>query len=108
MVPVKDMDGMDIPDDAAAEPVDVVLTKADKRLAEPPLQPPVQEILIDGKSYFSERVHNPWDCESILSTYSNLDNNPVRIQGSRKRGKKKNNNKKTDLSKEGESSERIK
>merc|ERR1712226_1560916 len=32
MVPVKDMDGMDIPDDAAAEPVDVVLTKADKRL----------------------------------------------------------------------------
>jgi protein LTV1 len=50
------------------------------------LAPAPEEILIDGKSYFSEKKINPWDCESILSTYSNLDNNPLVIQ--RKAGSK--------------------
>ena len=53
--------------------------------------PPAEEIFIDGKSYFSEKMKNPWDCESILSTYSNLDNNPatIGVGGRRKRGKNK-------------------
>ncbi|KAL7567836.1 hypothetical protein ACA910_000580 [Epithemia clementina (nom. ined.)] len=67
------------------EPVEQVLAEAKARLAEPPLQPPPEEIILDGQSYFSERVRNPWDCESILSTYSNLDNNPVTISTSSRR-----------------------
>jgi protein LTV1 len=62
--------------------VQQVLALATSRLAEPIVKPPAEEILIDGKSYFSERHRNPWDCESILSTYSNLDNNPVMIDAS--------------------------
>jgi protein LTV1 len=54
--------------------------------------PAPEEILIDGKSYFSERKVSTWDCESILSTYSNLDNNPLVIQrrtlGSKKKANK--------------------
>merc|ERR1711971_350409 len=44
-----------------------------------------------GKSYFSEKMRNPWDCESILSTYSNLDNRPKTIStvGRRRRRKSK-------------------
>lgn len=53
------------------------------------LEPPAEEVLIDGKSYFTERTINPWDCESILSTYSTLDNNPAVIGSSRRRKKKK-------------------
>lgn len=63
------------------------LEEADKILANPEMEPPEEDVLIDGKSYFSQSVANPWDCESILSTYSNLDNNPVTI-GRSKRGKK--------------------
>ena len=55
----------------------------------PELSPPEEEVLIDGKSYFTERTVNPWDCESILSTYSNLDNNPSIIGSSRRRKTKK-------------------
>ncbi|GMH90144.1 hypothetical protein TL16_g11676 [Triparma laevis f. inornata] len=52
-------------------------------------KPPEEDVLIDGKSYFTVAESNPWDCESILSTYSNLDNNPVTIGGGRKKKKKK-------------------
>ena len=72
------------------EPVDEILAAASARLAEPAARPPAEEIFIDGKSYFSERERNPFDCDSILSTYSNLDNNPVTIEASRRRKKKKN------------------
>mmetsp|Transcript_7325 Transcript_7325/g.12402 ORF Transcript_7325/g.12402 Transcript_7325/m.12402 type:complete len:608 (-) Transcript_7325:44-1867(-) len=66
------------------------LADADAILANPEMDLPPEEILIDGKSYFSQTSRNPWDCESILSTYSNLDNNPVVIGRSKKRkGKKK-------------------
>eukprot|EP00986_Skeletonema_menzelii_P001133 scaffold305_cov110-Skeletonema_menzelii.AAC.3 len=66
------------------------LADADAILANPQMDLPPEEILIDGKSYFSQTSRNPWDCESILSTYSNLDNNPVIIGRSKKRkGKKK-------------------
>jgi len=66
------------------------LADADAILANPEMDLPPEEILIDGKSYFSQKSRNPWDCESILSTYSNLDNNPVVIGRSTKRkGKKK-------------------
>mmetsp|Transcript_11348 Transcript_11348/g.22713 ORF Transcript_11348/g.22713 Transcript_11348/m.22713 type:complete len:654 (+) Transcript_11348:54-2015(+) len=73
------------------------LADADAILANPEMDLPPEEILIDGKSYFSETPRNPWDCESILSTYSNLDNNPVVIgretsSRRKRRGKKKDKN----------------
>ena len=39
----------------------------------------VNETLFDGKSYLSACKRNPWDCDSILSTYSNISNNPTII-----------------------------
>jgi protein LTV1 len=87
MVNAKDLGlaGLDEP----METVEETMTKARERMTLPIVVPPAEEIFIDGKSYYSERVRNPWDCESILSTYSNLDNNPVTI-GSGRRRKKKN------------------
>lgn len=76
-------------DENPPENIEDILAYAKERLTEAPLQPPPEEILIDGKSYFSERERNPFDCESILSTFSNLDNNPVTIDASRRRKKKK-------------------
>jgi len=70
-------------------PLEELLQDANEVLANPIEEPPAEEVLIDGKSYFSERTRNPWDCESILSTYSNLDNNPVTIESKRRRKKKK-------------------
>ena len=68
------------------------LAEAEEILANPEMEPaPFEDVLIDGKSYFSERHQNPFDCESILTTYSNLDNNPAVVarSGRRKgRGKK--------------------
>jgi protein LTV1 len=86
MANAKDLgpDGIMVP----MESVDETLAKAGARLTLPPARPPAEEIFIDGKSYYSERVRNPWDCESILSTYSNLDNNPTTIGSSRRRKKK--------------------
>eukprot|EP00557_Chaetoceros_sp_GSL56_P004726 CAMPEP_0176487676 /NCGR_PEP_ID=MMETSP0200_2-20121128/6274_1 /TAXON_ID=947934 /ORGANISM="Chaetoceros sp., Strain GSL56" /LENGTH=628 /DNA_ID=CAMNT_0017884551 /DNA_START=63 /DNA_END=1949 /DNA_ORIENTATION=+ len=71
-----------------------MLAEADKILANPEMDLPPEEILIDGKSYFTMKERNPWDCESILSTYSNLDNNPAVIGRSnhRRTRKKKNGN----------------
>ena len=71
-------------------PIEEILQEANETLENPMMEPPAEEILIDGKSYFSERTRNPWDCESILSTYSNLDNNPVTIESKRRHKKKKN------------------
>ena len=73
--------------DEVAEPVDVILAQANEVLAQPIQTIPPEEIILieeDGKSYLSERSRNPWDCESILSTYSNLDNNPVVIEHRRR------------------------
>jgi len=64
------------------------LADADAILANPEVDLPPEEVFIDGKSYFTETSRSQWDCESILSTYSNLDNNPVVI-GRRKKKKKK-------------------
>jgi protein LTV1 len=75
------------------------LAEADAILANPEIDLPPEEILIDGKSYFSISSRNPWDCESILSTYSNLDNNPVVIGRSSRRNKKKSK-KKTSIDEE--------
>lgn len=49
--------------------------------------------MVNGKSYFTETSRSQWDCESILSTYSNLDNNPVDIgrKEKKKKGKKMKN-----------------
>jgi len=74
------------------ETLEETLETADEILANPEMEPPAEEVLIDGKSYYTERTRNPWDCESILSTYSNLDNNPTTI-GRRRKGKKKKNKK---------------
>ena len=69
-------------------PLEEIFQHAEEILTNPIEEPPAEEVLIDGKSYFSERTRNPWDCESILSTYSNLDNNPVTIESKRRRKKK--------------------
>lgn len=71
-----------------------VLAEANEFLANPEVDLPTEEILIDGKSYFEMKERNPWDCESILSTYSNLDNNPAVIgrKSTRRRKKKQNHN----------------
>lgn len=69
-----------------------VLAEADEVLANPEMDLPPEEVLIDGKSYFTMKERNPWDCESILSTYSNLDNNPMVVgRSGRRRNKKKGN-----------------
>jgi protein LTV1 len=65
------------------------MAEADAILANPEMDLPPEEVFIDGKSYFSVTSRNPWDCESILSTYSNLDNNPVIIGRSDRRRKNK-------------------
>lgn len=73
--------------------VQEVLAEADNFLANPEMDLPPEEVFIDGQSYFTMKEHNPWDCESILSTYSNIDNNPAVIgrKDSRRRRKKKQN-----------------
>ncbi|KAL9182254.1 hypothetical protein ACHAXT_012906 [Thalassiosira profunda] len=65
------------------------LAEADAILANPEMDLPPEEVFIDGKSYFSQSSRNPWDCESILSTYSNLDNNPAVIGRTKKKKKGK-------------------
>lgn len=75
------------------EKIEDVLKEADEVLANPEVDLPPEEVLIDGKSYFTLKERNPWDCESILSTYSNLDNNPAVVgRSGRRRKKKKNKN----------------
>jgi protein LTV1 len=92
MVPIAqlshDKDGVH-PEQEDVIPVNELLEMADERLAQPKAAPAPEEIQIDGKSYFSEKPTNPWDCESILTTYTNLDNNPVMIvpQSRRRRTK---------------------
>jgi protein LTV1 len=77
---------------------DDVLAEANEFLANPEIDLPTEEIRIDGKSYFEMKERNPWDCESILSTYSNLDNNPAVIgRTSRRRRKKKQDHNQMDL-----------
>jgi len=91
MVPIKDIAEPlnQIEAKKGIRPMSDILGEADDTLRSPHAAPPTEEIFIDGKSYFSERMKNPWDCESILSTYSNLDNNPMRIgNGSRRRRRK--------------------
>jgi protein LTV1 len=39
--------------------------------------------------YFKEKMKSPWDCQTICSTYSNLDNHPTRLSEP-KASKKKN------------------
>jgi protein LTV1 len=74
-----------------ADTVEDVLAEADATLAAPVQVLTLESVItvdeFDGKSYFSERTRNPWDCESILSTYSNLDNNPAVIHPGRRRRK---------------------
>lgn len=80
MVPPRELDlANEHPEQEPVVPLEELLSSACERLALPKVKPPPEEIFIDGKSYFSERERNPWDCESILSTYSNLDNNPTTI-----------------------------
>lgn len=72
----------------AAAQVQEELAEAEQILANPEMEPaPFEDVLIDGKSYFSERHQNPFDCESILTTYSNLDNNPAVISRSGRRNR---------------------
>jgi protein LTV1 len=68
MIPVKELEKMkNLPRDHI-QPIEAVLGDADEILGKGRAAPPAEEIFIDGKSYFSEKMRNPWDCESILST----------------------------------------
>ena len=84
-----DGDAEETKEEAAAQ-MREELAEAEQILANPEMEPaPFEDVCIDGKSYFSERHQNPFDCESILTTYSNLDNNPAVIsRAGRRRGKK--------------------
>jgi protein LTV1 len=86
------------PEQEPAIPIDEYMALAQQTLAQPKEKPPAEEIFIDGKSYYDERQHNPWDCESILSTYSNLDNNPITIGQSSTRRRRRTNRSKDDSS----------
>jgi protein LTV1 len=85
-------DGQDAAD--PPETVEEVLAEADAALQAPIEFLTLDEVItvdeFDGKSYFTERTRNPWDCESILSTYSNLDNNPAVIVHASSRRRRKN------------------
>eukprot|EP00978_Attheya_sp_CCMP212_P021302 scaffold62017_cov51-Attheya_sp.AAC.4 len=89
MIHASQLDGSpeDFDDEDAKEEFEKEMEEAEEFLANPEVEPPVEDVLIDGKSYFSEATRNPWDCESILSTYSNLDNNPQTISRSSRRRK---------------------
>jgi len=111
MVPIKDIVESAISAKGDILPISKILGEADQTLRGTQQAPPTEEIFIDGKSYFSERMRNPWDCESILSTYSNLDNNPTtigRCSNRRPRKPKKNSgNSKKNESKISEGSQTI-
>ena len=79
-------DQVNAEEDKDEEPIETDEESVNNMMEE--MEPPAEEILIDGKSYFTERSVNPWDCESILSTYSTLDNNPAIIGSTRHRKKK--------------------
>lgn len=97
MVPVKDLDdNADVQGDI--RPISDLLGEADEILGSGHRAPPAEEVFIDGKSYYSEKIRNPWDVESILSTYSNLDNNPVTIGAGSSRRRRKNKKKESDSS----------
>ena len=59
-------------------PIAEVLADADRALADTPeMEPSSEDVLIDGRSYLSLSRWDPWGCESVLTTYSNLDNTPA-------------------------------
>uniref|UniRef100_A0A7S2R514 Protein LTV1 homolog n=1 Tax=Eucampia antarctica TaxID=49252 RepID=A0A7S2R514_9STRA len=82
---LKNTEDQDEEDKIEVEKFQDVLAEADQILANPEMDLPPEEVFIDGKSYFTQRTVNPWDCESILSTYSNCDNNPAVIGRNRKK-----------------------
>merc|ERR1712170_35134 len=88
LVPFNAIDKVDV-EVEETEDVQEVLKEAEEVLANPEMDLPPEEVLIDGKSYFTMKERNPWDCESILSTYSNLDNNPAVVGRSGRRRRKK-------------------
>jgi protein LTV1 len=98
MVNAKDLDATTsgiqqaYPEQEPIVPLDEYIAEAELTLAQPKKKPPAEEIFMDGKSYYTERERNPWDCESILSTYSNLDNNPVTIHQTASRRRRRQPN----------------
>lgn len=94
MVSVKELENHCHPEQEPALPLAEYLAEADLTLAQPKQRPPTDEICFDGKaSYISERERNPWDCESILSTYSNLDNNPTMVDANASSRRRRRNQK---------------
>ena len=87
MVPAKELDGLE--DNAPPPPLEEILLEADFSLSHPKMPPPPEDVLIDGKSYFSERERSRWDCETILTTYSNVDNNPATIDAASTRRRRR-------------------
>ena len=93
LIPFNAIETQEVEEEDEVDNVTEVLAEAEEFLANPEVDLPPEEVFIDGKSYFTLKERNPWDCESILSTYSNLDNNPAVIGRSGRRRKKKNNRK---------------
>ena len=61
-------------------PIAEVLADDDSVLVRTPkMEPPHKDVLIDGRSYFYLSCQDLWGCESVLTTYSNLDNNPAMV-----------------------------
>eukprot|EP00602_Paraphysomonas_sp_CaronLab_P007295 CAMPEP_0185035276 /NCGR_PEP_ID=MMETSP1103-20130426/26359_1 /TAXON_ID=36769 /ORGANISM="Paraphysomonas bandaiensis, Strain Caron Lab Isolate" /LENGTH=513 /DNA_ID=CAMNT_0027572283 /DNA_START=227 /DNA_END=1768 /DNA_ORIENTATION=+ len=56
----------------------------------------IEELMTCQEYLREERVEEQWDCETILSTYSTLDNHPARIQKEVSNKKKKKRSKKAD------------
>jgi len=81
MVPAHELHG--VPEEEPALSAVEVLQQATDRLSLPPVKPPAEDVLIDGISYYSQKERNPFDCESILSTYSDLANHPLMIESSK-------------------------
>merc|ERR1712157_390055 len=94
LIPAKQLESSSTPEEKKT--LGELLQEADDILAQPYQEPPVEDIFIDGKSHFSIKSHNPWDCETILTTYSNVDNHPTTI--GRSNNKKKNNKPQIQLS----------
>lgn len=52
------------------KPVEEVLSDACKSIQRPELEPPPEEVFIDGKSYYSMKERSQWDCESVSQVKS--------------------------------------
>jgi protein LTV1 len=70
MTPLKDLDKTAPVRDIW--PIADVLGEASDVMGSGKATPPAEEVLIDRQSYFLEKMRNPWDSESVLTTVPTL------------------------------------